>query len=106
MFTTDHSRFATYGVIAQLPGEIIDSLWLIIDQNLTGVVPLGQLLRFDLLNTKGKLTVAFSQEGDETQIAIDLPFDYDPAYPGTVMAYDDGHAQTILLPTEAKGGQN
>ncbi|WP_125704277.1 DUF960 domain-containing protein [Lacticaseibacillus daqingensis] len=103
MFASTHSRFATYGVIAQLPGEIIDSIWMIIDQNLTGVVPLGKLLRFDLLNTKGKLTIAFSQDGSDTQMAIDLPFDYRTDFPSTVMAYDDGTAQTILLPSEAEG---
>ncbi|WP_262316451.1 DUF960 domain-containing protein [Lacticaseibacillus parakribbianus] len=101
MFSPEHSRFATFGVISQVPGEIIDSIWLIIDQNLSGVVPLGHLLRFDLLNTKGKLTVAFSQEGDDTQIAVDLPFDYQTRLPKTVMAYDDGQRQTILLPAEA-----
>lgn len=100
MFTADHSRFATYGVIAHLPGEIIDSIWLIIDQNLQGVVPLGNLLRFDLLNNGGKLTVAFSETNSATTMAIDLPFRYASEYPDTVMAYDDGENQTILLPEE------
>ncbi|WP_225047454.1 DUF960 domain-containing protein [Lacticaseibacillus kribbianus] len=103
MFTPEHSRFATFGVISQVPGEIIDSIWLIIDQTLQGVVPLGNWLRFDLLNTQGKLTVAFSQEGDDTQIAVDLPFTYQSSFPKTVMAYDDGQRQTILLPAEADG---
>lgn len=100
MFSANQSRFATYGVIAKLPGEIIDSIWMIIDQDLTGVVPLGNLLRFDLLNTKGKLTMAFSEKNSDTQVAIDLPFDYDASFPETVMAYDDGENQTILLPEE------
>lgn len=101
MFSTNESRFATYGVISKLPGEIIDSVWMIIDQDLTGVVPLGHLLQFDLLNTKGKLTMAFSEKGHDTQIAVDLPFDYDDSFPKTIMAYDDGENQTILLPEEA-----
>ena len=103
MFTTNHSRFATYGVIAHLPGEVIDSIWLIIDQNLQGVIPLGNLLRFDLLNNGGKLTVAFSEKGSPTTMAIDLPFPYASQYPETVMAYDDGENQTILLPEEGHG---
>lgn len=103
MFTSDHSRFATYGVIAQLPGEIIDSIWLIIDKNLQGVIPLGNLLRFDLQNNQGKLTVRFSEKGSNTEMAIDLPFDFDAGFPDTVMAYDDGDNQTILLPEEAHG---
>lgn len=100
MFTSDRSRFATYGVIAHLPGPIIDSIWLIIDQNLQGVVPLANLLRFDLLNNGGKLTVAFSEKGSDTTMAVDLPFTYQSAFPDTVMAYDDGNHQTILLPEE------
>lgn len=43
MFETNHSRFATFGVISNLPGEIIDSIWMIIDRNLQGVVPLNNL---------------------------------------------------------------
>ncbi|MFD1428630.1 MULTISPECIES: DUF960 domain-containing protein [Lacticaseibacillus] len=100
MFSRDEARFATYGVIANLPGEIIDSVWMIIDQNLQGVLPLGNLLRFDLLNSDGQLTIGFSEEGQDTQMAFDLDFTYDDSFPDTVMAYDDGENQTILLPEE------
>ncbi|MCX2455679.1 DUF960 domain-containing protein [Lacticaseibacillus nasuensis] len=100
MFDRDSNRFATFGIISQLPGEIIDSIWLIIDQNLQGVMPLTNLLRFELLNQDGKLTVRFDAEDGKTQLAVDLPFAYDPAYPNEIMAYDDGDNQTILLPTE------
>ena len=100
MFEANHSRFATFGVISNLPGEIIDSIWMIIDRNLQGVVPLNNFLRFDLQNNQGKLTVHFSEEGADTEMAVDLPFPYDPSFPDTVMAYDDGESQTILLPEE------
>ncbi|MFD1484212.1 DUF960 domain-containing protein [Lacticaseibacillus baoqingensis] len=103
MFTANHSRFATYGVIAHLPGEIIDSIWMIIDENLQGVVPLGNLLRFDLLNNGGKLTVAFSEKNSPTSMAVDLPFPYSGDFPKRVLAYDDGDNQTILLPEEGHG---
>ena len=100
MFETNHSRFATFGVISNLPGEIIDSIWMIIDRNLQGVGPLNNLLRFDLQNNQGKLTVHFSKNGAATEMSVDLPFPYDPSFPDTVMAYDDGESQTILLPEE------
>ncbi|MFC2825205.1 MAG: DUF960 family protein, partial [Lacticaseibacillus rhamnosus] len=35
-----------------------------------------------------------------TEMSVDLPFPYDPSFPDTVMAYDDGESQTILLPEE------
>lgn len=81
MFAANHSRFATFGVISNLPGEIIDSIWLIIDRNLQGVVPLNNLLRFDLQNHQGKLTIHFSEEGAQTEMSVDLPFPYDPSFP-------------------------
>ncbi|OAU70655.1 GTP cyclohydrolase, partial [Lacticaseibacillus rhamnosus] len=70
MFAANHSRFATFGVISNLPGEIIDSIWLIIDRNLQGVVPLNNLLRFDLQNHQGKLTIHFSEEGAQTEMSV------------------------------------
>lgn len=73
---------------------------MIIDRNLQGVVPLNNLLRFDLQNNQGKLTVHFSENGAATEMSVDLPFPYDPSFPDTVMAYDDGESQTILLPEE------
>lgn len=100
MFSADNNRFATFGVIAHLPGDVIDSVWLIIDHDLQGVLPLNNLLQFDLQNNHGKLTMRFSQEGNPTQIAVDLPFAYDDNFPPRVMAYDDGENQTILLPEE------
>lgn len=102
MFDRNRDRFATYGVIGSLPGPIIDSIWMVIDQNLQGVVPLGNLLRFDLINTQGKVTLGYSEADSDTQMAIDLPFPYDDRFPKTVMAYDDGENQTILLPREAR----
>ena len=51
-------------------------------------------------NHQGKLTIHFSEEGAQTEMSVDLPFPYDPSFPDTVMAYDDGESQTILLPEE------
>lgn len=72
-FDSDRSRYASLGVVSSLPSGLIDSIWLIIDLNLKGVIPLNDLLHFDLLNNNGKVTVHFSQENSSVEMAIDLP---------------------------------
>ena len=99
-FDSDRSRYASLGVVSSLPSGLIDSIWLIIDLNLKGVIPLNNLLHFDLLNNNGKVTVHFSQENSSVEMAIDLPFSYSTAYPSRIFAFDDGHRETILLPAE------
>lgn len=99
-FDSERSRYASIGVVSSLPGEIIDSIWIIIDMDLKGVVPLTSLLDFRLANNNGKLTLHFSQEDSEIEMAIDLPFAYSDDYPKQVYAYDDGNRETILLPSE------
>lgn len=90
-FDSDRSRYASLGVVSSLPSGLIDSIWLIIDLNLKGVIPLNDLLHFDLLNNNGKVTVHFSQENSSVEMAIDLPFSYSTAYPSRIFAFDDGH---------------
>ncbi|WP_071131685.1 DUF960 domain-containing protein [Enterococcus timonensis] len=101
MFNRNQARFASTGIISQLPGEIIDSLWVIIDADLKGTYVLGDLLVFQLENHQGKLTVAFSTDGENVDMRIDLPFQFLDTFPPSVYAYDDGSNQTILLPQEA-----
>jgi len=101
MFSANSNRFATFGVISKVPGAIIDEFWSIIDNNLQGVFPLKNLLRFDLLDKDGKLQIHFSEEELNTQLAFDTDYEFKDTYPETVFAYDDGKAQTILLPEEA-----
>lgn len=50
MFENNHSRYASYGTVAALPGDMIDAVWEIIDQDLQGVFPLENLLTFKLHN--------------------------------------------------------
>ncbi len=100
MFERGKPRFATTGVIQSLPGFIIDSFWMMIDQNLQGVFQLGNLLAFQLENKQGKLTLAFSSDGENIDLRMDLPFQYEQSFPEAVFAYDDGENQTILLPNE------
>ena len=101
MFEAQHSRFATFGVISKIPGELIDRVWFIIDNDLRGLVPLDNLLKFKLVNNDGQVSIHFSQQDLDTEMAFDQDLDYEDEYPDMVLAYDDGDIQTILLPEEA-----
>ncbi|MGX7350434.1 hypothetical protein RU97_GL001418 [Enterococcus canis] len=101
-FDSRRSRYASVGVVSSLPGEIIDSIWIIIDMDLKGLVPLDNILTFRLLDKEGQLTIHFSQEGTEVEMDVDLPFPFSDNYPAEVYAYDDGSRETILLPSEIK----
>ncbi|ALS37083.1 DUF960 domain-containing protein [Enterococcus rotai] len=99
-FDSQRSRYASLGVVESLPGALIDSIWLIIDLDLKGVIPLTNMLYFDLIDNGGKVTIHFSQEISDVQMAVDLPFPYYEEYPSQVFAFDDGNKETILLPAE------
>ncbi|BAO05749.1 MULTISPECIES: DUF960 domain-containing protein [Enterococcus] len=101
-FDNNRNRYASLGVVSSLPDELIDSIWFIIDLDLKGVIPLDNILAFDLMNNHGKVTLHFSQAGSTVEMGIDLPFPYSPQYPAQVFAYDDGTRETILLPSEIK----
>ena len=57
-----------------MPDELIDSIWFIIDLDLKGVIPLENILTFDLIENRGKVTMHFSQAGSNVEMDIDLPF--------------------------------
>ncbi len=62
MFETfdDHrSRYASGGIVQTLPSELIDSIWLIIDLDLKGFIPLTNLLTFEVQNNHGRVTLLF-----------------------------------------------
>ncbi|AIM25325.1 DUF960 domain-containing protein [Melissococcus plutonius] len=99
-FDSERSRYASLGVVVSLPEKLIDSIWLIIDLNLKGVVPLTNILYFDLINNNGKVTIHFSQEMSDVEMSIDLTFPYLEEYPAQVFAFDDGNKETIILPME------
>lgn len=99
-FDNNRSRYASFGVVSSLPGDLIDSIWLIIDIDLKGVIPLTNRLTFDVLDNQGTVTLLFSQENSEVEMAVDLAYPYSSNYPERVVAYDDGTRETILLPTE------
>ncbi|WP_125766335.1 DUF960 domain-containing protein [Lapidilactobacillus wuchangensis] len=103
MFQNSNQRFATIAVASKLPDALIDRFWTIIDQNLQGVFPLNNVLTFDLApNADNKVEITFSTEKLATEITFDTPIPYDASYPNTVLAYDDGRSQTILLPSDVE----
>lgn len=58
-FDSDCSCYVLLGVVFSLFSGLIDSIWLIIDLNLKGVIFLNDLFYFDLLNNNGKVIVYF-----------------------------------------------
>lgn len=101
-FDHERSRYASGGIVQRMPGELIDSIWMIIDLDLKGVFPLTNLLTFDVQNNQGRVTLLFSQPHSELVLGVDLPYFYDESLPKSVYAYDDGQRQTILLPSETR----
>ncbi|EMF0180856.1 GTP cyclohydrolase [Enterococcus hirae 57-03-H11] len=101
-FGSSRNRYASVGVVSSLPDELIDSIWFIIDLDLKGVIPLDNMLAFDLIDNNGKVTMHFSQAGSDVEMGIDLPFHYSSSFPSQVYAYDDGTRETILLPSEIR----
>lgn len=103
MFKSPANRFASFGVVSALPGELIDQIWLIIDQNLQGLFPLTEnVLNFELkADQKDHLQYVYHSDETQDTIAFDTDYAYQNSYPQTILVYDDGKAQTILLPQEA-----
>lgn len=99
-FTNTKGRYASFGIVTSLPGEIIDSFWYIIDQYLKNVVPLKHILRFQLKNNKGHVSLTFTQENYPHHITIDFNYPFDPFYPHTILAVDREGRETIALPDE------
>lgn len=80
-FTETKGRYASYGTVSSIPGEIIDSFWFIIDNQLKGVIPLEPLINFELLNQKGLLSVKFSQPHNPLTITVDFQYPFNNSWP-------------------------
>lgn len=65
-------RYASFGIVTSLPGEVIDSFWYVIDNYLKGVIPLKSVIQFSIKNRGGKITLVFSQERYKNVLAVDL----------------------------------
>jgi len=99
-FDNKRQRYASKGITDCLPEELINRLWSIIDLDIKGMIPLMDILYFDLIDNGGFVTVHFSQEISAIHLAVDLPFLYSDTYPSKVFAFDDGKKEMILLPVE------
>ena len=99
-FTQTKGRYATFGVVTSLPGEVIDSFWYYKNKNLKHIITLKHILHFKLQNKKGKLCIAFSQEKYPNTITVDFPYKFDPFYPPSVLVVDRSGKETIALPDE------
>ncbi|HFH9924984.1 TPA: DUF960 domain-containing protein [Streptococcus suis] len=102
-------RYASFGIVTSLSGEVIDSFWYVIDNYLKGVIPLKSVIQFSiknrggkitLKNRGGKITLVFSQERYKNVLAVDLSSRFDPFYPSTVLVVDKQGQETITLPDE------
>lgn len=99
-FTNTTGRYASFGIVTSLPGNVIDSFWYIIDQYLKNVIPLKSVIRFTLENHKGKISLTFSQEHYKNALTVDLSIPYDPFYPRIILVVDKNGKETITLPDE------
>ena len=99
-FTDSHRRCASFGVVTNLPDDVIDSIWYIIDHFLKHVFELEDELEFQLLNSNGFIAFRFSSEHLPTTIDFDFNHPFDPLYPPKVLVMDMDGKETILLPEE------
>lgn len=99
-FTNTKGRYATFGVVTSLPGEVIDSFWYIIDQYLKHVISLDNTLYFQLHSKKGKLSISFLRKKKAKMITVDFPYKFDPFYPHTIVVVDRNGKETIAIPDE------
>lgn len=102
MFENSRPRFASFGIVSALPGEIIDQVWYIIDNNLKGMFRLDEIIGFNLVDNNGRVRFDFLQ-GNEVVASFDTPFTVSSDYPAALWAYDDGSNQIIMLPKEPLG---
>jgi Protein of unknown function (DUF3230). len=99
VFENNRPRYASFGIVNSLPGEIIDQVWYIIDNNLQGMFQLNEIISFNLTNHNNHLTFDFLQQ-DTVVASFDTPFPYAESFPDSLWVYDDGTSQIVMLPKE------
>lgn len=99
-FQETKGRYASFGVVSTLPGEVIDQVWYVLDNYLKGVLPLKSLLRFQLKNRNGRISLLFSQEGCKERLEVDFETRFAPFYPSTLLVIDRKGRETVVLPEE------
>lgn len=103
-FKRDGNRFASFGIVKTLPSEVIDCIWLMIDRNINGFLPLESLLTFSLINNAGELAIYYASEQEKMALSVDFPLIFNSGWPTEIYAYDNGSQETILLPAELPAG--
>lgn len=99
-FTNTEGRYASFGIATAITSDVIDNFWYVIDNFLKDTFPLKHLIKFELLNNHGLLSLKFSQVGLPTSIVFDFPQQFDPFFPMEVYVIDQAGRETILLPDE------
>lgn len=99
-FSNTKGRYASFGIVTVLSGDMIDLFWEVIDNNLKGVFPLNPVLKFRLSNRQGKLSLTFSQENFPLTITFDYEKEFDHFFPHTVYVVDKNGRETVTLPEE------
>lgn len=93
-------RYASFGAATNLPNEIIDTFWDILDNYLKGVFKLDSILTFHLIEKNEKLTILYSSQNHQTKIEFDYDYPFDPFFPNIVYIIDQAGTETLLLPHE------
>ncbi|HEY0222460.1 DUF960 domain-containing protein [Lactovum miscens] len=101
-FANTKRRYASFGTVESIPGDIIDLFWYLIDNDLKGAFPLSTVLNFELIQTpKGQLSVRFSQDDmPEFSILFDTSYGFDRRWPRLFHAVDNTGRETITTPAE------
>lgn len=99
-FEFSKERYASFGAATNLPNEIIDTFWDILDNYLKGVLKLDSILTFHLIEKNEKLTILYSSQNHQTSIEFDYDYPFDPFFPNIVYIIDQAGTETLLLPHE------
>ncbi|KHD45928.1 DUF960 domain-containing protein [Streptococcus hongkongensis] len=99
-FQNTKARYASFGIATNIPPEIIDSFWSVIDNNLKGVFKLDNILIFSIVNNKNKTAIEYNDRKKKIRIVIDTPFQFNPFLPKKIYVIDNKGTETILLAHE------
>ena len=99
-FTNTCGRYASFGAITSLPDDVIDTFRDSSENFLKGVFSLNNLIRFELIKNKGKLTFRFSEDHLDTLISFDFTYKFDPFYPRMIYVVDNNGRETVMLADE------
>ncbi|KXT79344.1 DUF960 family protein [Streptococcus sp. DD13] len=99
-FETPKERYASFGIVSNIPGQLVDNIWKVIDQYLIGLYPLDTLLTCHILKKEKNLSLEFTFSRPRISIVFDLTIPFNPFYPHKILILEGKNSQTILLPEE------